>query len=98
MSGGPNDGAARVTGDAELSYERRGPAAWITLNRPGQRNALTATMLAQAHRALDLAEADDQVRVLVLTGAGPAFSPAPTCASSGPCWPSRTAATASWPP
>jgi enoyl-CoA hydratase len=62
-----------VTEDAELSYERRGPAAWITLNRPGKRNALTATMLAQAHRALDRAEADDQVRVVVLTGAGPAF-------------------------
>ena len=73
MTGGPDDGPARVPGDAELGYERRGPAAWITLNRPGQRNALTATMLTQAHHALDLAEADDQVRVLVLTGAGPAF-------------------------
>ena len=47
MTGGPDDGPARVTGDAELSYQHRGPAAWITLNRPGQRNALTATMLAR---------------------------------------------------
>jgi enoyl-CoA hydratase len=62
-----------MTSDAEIGYERRGPAAWITLNRPRQRNALTSPMLVQAHRALDLAEADDQVRVLVITGAPPAF-------------------------
>jgi enoyl-CoA hydratase/carnithine racemase len=62
-----------VTGLAEIGYERRGPAAWITLNRPAKRNALTPTMLAGAHRALDLAHADRDVRVLVLTGAPPAF-------------------------
>jgi enoyl-CoA hydratase/carnithine racemase len=62
-----------VTGLAEIGYERRGPAAWITLNRPAKRNALTPTMLAEAHRALDLAHGDRDVRVLVLTGAPPAF-------------------------
>lgn len=62
-----------MTGSTEIGYQRRGPAAWITLNRPARRNALTPTMLAEAHRALDQADADDQVRVLVLTGAPPAF-------------------------
>jgi len=62
-----------VTAVTEIGYERRGPAAWITLNRPAKRNALTPVMLAEAHRALDRAEADDEVRVLVLTGAPPAF-------------------------
>jgi enoyl-CoA hydratase/carnithine racemase len=44
------------------------------LNRPAQRNALTPAMLAEAHRALDLAEAETgSARVLVLTGAPPAI-------------------------
>jgi enoyl-CoA hydratase/carnithine racemase len=62
-----------VTDWTQLDYQRRGPAAWITLNRPARRNALTPTMLSEAHRALDLADADDDVRVVVLTGAPPAF-------------------------
>jgi enoyl-CoA hydratase len=62
-----------VTAFTEITCQRRGPAAWITLNRPAKRNALTPTMLAEAHRALDQAEADDEARVLVLTGAPPAF-------------------------
>jgi enoyl-CoA hydratase len=57
----------------EVGYQRRGPAAWITLNRPAKRNALTPALLAQAHRALDLADASEDVRVVVLTGAPPAF-------------------------
>jgi enoyl-CoA hydratase/carnithine racemase len=62
-----------VTGFTQLGYQRRGPAAWITLNRPARRNALTPVMLAEAHQALDRADADDEARVLVLTGAPPAF-------------------------
>ncbi len=62
-----------MTGFTQLGYERRETAAWITLNRPAKRNALTPVMLAEAHQALDRAEADDEVRVLVLTGAPPAF-------------------------
>jgi enoyl-CoA hydratase/carnithine racemase len=62
-----------VTALTEIAYQRRGPAAWITLNRPAQRNALTPTMLAEAHQALDLAEAHDEARVLIVTGAPPAF-------------------------
>ena len=58
---------------AEVSYTTRGPAAWITLNRPAKRNALSPVMLTELHRALDLADADRDVRVLVLTGAPPAF-------------------------
>ena len=58
---------------AEVSYTIYGPAAWITLNRPAKRNALSPAMLTGLHRALDLADADRDVRVLVLTGAPPAF-------------------------
>jgi methylglutaconyl-CoA hydratase len=56
-----------------ILYEVRGPAAWITLNRPEKRNALSddlvEALLADLRRAL----ADDAVRVIVLTGNGPAF-------------------------
>jgi len=55
-------------------YERRGPAAWVTLNRPDKLNALTREIVAGLHEALGLADADDEVKVLVLTGAGRAFS------------------------
>jgi enoyl-CoA hydratase len=51
-------------------YENRGPAAWITLNRPEKLNALNAAVLEGLHAALDRAEADDDVKVVVLTGAG----------------------------
>jgi enoyl-CoA hydratase/carnithine racemase len=51
-------------------YEVRGPAAWITLNRPEKLNALNGAVLDGLHAALDRAEADDGVKVVVLTGAG----------------------------
>jgi enoyl-CoA hydratase len=62
-----------VSGFAEVSYTTSGPAAWITLNRPAKRNALSPALLTELHRALDLSDADRDVRVLVLTGAPPAF-------------------------
>jgi len=55
-------------------YERRGPIAWLTLNRPDKLNAVDAAMVAALNRRLDEAEADDRVRVVVLSGAGRAFS------------------------
>ena len=55
--------------DAVL-YEIRGPAAWITLNRPEKLNALNGAVLEGLHASLDRAVADDEVKVVVLTGAG----------------------------
>jgi enoyl-CoA hydratase/carnithine racemase len=62
-----------VTDFTQVGYDRQGPATWITLNRPAKRNALSPVMLAELHGALDQAEADPEARVLVLTGAPPAF-------------------------
>ncbi len=45
----------------------------ITLNRPERMNAWNEAMAAELSRALDTAEADDSVRVVVLTGQGRAF-------------------------
>jgi enoyl-CoA hydratase len=45
----------------------------LTLNRPGARNALSTELAASLHAALTAVEAEEEVRVLVLTGADPAF-------------------------
>lgn len=57
-----------------LLFERRGGAAMLTLNRPAARNALTTNLFLELERMLLEIEADDEVRVVVLTGAGRAFS------------------------
>jgi enoyl-CoA hydratase/carnithine racemase len=55
---------------SDLLYEVRDGAARLTLNREAQRNAISLEMIDLFGEYLDRAEADDQVRALVLTGAG----------------------------
>ena len=55
-------------------YEVDDGIATITLNRPEALNALLPEMNDRAPELIDQAEADDAVRVIVLTGAGKAFS------------------------
>jgi enoyl-CoA hydratase/carnithine racemase len=57
----------------ELLYEKAGPVARLTLNRPDRLNAITVTMLERLTEALEDAEQDEAVRVIVLTGAGRGF-------------------------
>jgi 2-(1,2-epoxy-1,2-dihydrophenyl)acetyl-CoA isomerase len=57
-----------------IRMTKAGPVATITLARPEKLNALTAAMHAELRTALDQAEADERVRVVVLTGEGRAFS------------------------
>jgi enoyl-CoA hydratase/carnithine racemase len=45
----------------------------ITLNRPDRLNAWTGTMASELHAALDRADADDDVRAVIFTGAGRAY-------------------------
>ncbi|MBW2716843.1 MAG: enoyl-CoA hydratase/isomerase family protein [Deltaproteobacteria bacterium] len=54
-------------------YELRKRAAWISLNRPERRNALSAELLAELSTHIQAAIEDPGVRVIVLTGSGPAF-------------------------
>jgi enoyl-CoA hydratase len=56
-----------------ITTERSGAIATVTLNRPEARNALTGQMLADFELAISSLDADDTVRVIVLTGADPAF-------------------------
>ena len=55
-------------------YENRGPAAWITLNRPDKRNAMTFGMATQLGVLLERARVDDAATSVVITGAGAAFT------------------------
>ncbi|MBS0409596.1 MAG: enoyl-CoA hydratase/isomerase family protein, partial [Proteobacteria bacterium] len=54
-------------------YEKRGHVAILTLNKPDRLNAIGAELRADVHAAVDEAHADDQVRALVITGAGRGF-------------------------
>ncbi len=56
--------------DALVLRERHGPAMLLTLNRPEKLNAISTAMLGDIDRALDEAERDPGVRVVILTGAG----------------------------
>lgn len=54
----------------EVSYERVGAAAVLTIDRPGRRNAVDAATAAALRRGFEDFEADEGARALVLTGAG----------------------------
>jgi enoyl-CoA hydratase len=56
-----------------VSYERRGAAALVTIDRQHRRNAIDGKTADALVEHLDAFEADDDARVLVLTGAGEAF-------------------------
>ena len=57
----------------EVLYEVDGHVATLTLNRPEQRNAVSPELTAAMGAALERMEADDEVWVGILTGAGPNF-------------------------
>lgn len=54
----------------EVRYERVGAAAVLTIDREHRRNAVDAATAERLREGLDAFEADDDARVLVLTGAG----------------------------
>lgn len=56
-----------------LLYKVEQGVATITLNRPDRMNAFTAKMMDELIRVFDVTDADDDVRAIVVTGAGRAF-------------------------
>jgi enoyl-CoA hydratase/carnithine racemase len=54
----------------DVLFERRGPAAWLTFNRPRAHNAMTFDMYEALFSRCEEVDADDEVRVVVLRGAG----------------------------
>ena len=57
----------------QIVYETADGVATITLNRPERMNAFTNTMIAEWARALEQARLDDEVRAVIVTGAGRGF-------------------------
>ncbi|MBM4791282.1 crotonase/enoyl-CoA hydratase family protein [Streptomyces sioyaensis] len=61
-------------GTIDVQTQRLGATLLITINRPQARNAVNASVAAHLASALDELEADPELRVGVLTGAGGTFS------------------------
>ncbi len=57
-----------------IIFEKKGKVAKITLNRPDKLNALSPDLLEELKRAIEDAKADKEIRVMVITGSGRAFS------------------------
>ena len=59
---------------ATVLIERDEGIAWVTLNRPEKRNAMSPTLNREMLEVLEELEVDDSVGVVVLTGAGDSFT------------------------
>ena len=57
----------------EITYAVEDGIALLTLNRPEKMNAFTGTMMTEMIDAFDVANKDDAVRAIIVTGAGRAF-------------------------
>ncbi len=66
----PSSPARHETGTDKLLVDVADAVAVVTLNNPAKRNALSSDMRAALPVLLEALQADDQVRVVVLTGAG----------------------------
>ena len=55
---------------AELLVQQRGPVLWLTIDRQERRNAMSHGVLAGMARAIDAAQAQRELRAIVVTGAG----------------------------
>ena len=62
-------------GSRFLRWERRGDVAWVTIDRPERRNALTSNMYFGVRRAVERVNASGSLRALVVTGTGDVFAP-----------------------
>jgi len=60
--------------DQTIVYEKEGGIALITLNRPDRLNALSLKLMQELEQLVDEVATDDLVRVIIITGAGQAFS------------------------
>jgi len=58
-----------------ILYEKNGPRATVTLNRPDSMNGIVAKLSRELYECLNEVAYDPEVRVLLFTGAGRAFCP-----------------------
>lgn len=66
--------AANAAAEPKVLYRVDGHVAWLTMNRPEVANAQDTGLIDELDAALDRADADDEVRVVVLAGNGKHFS------------------------
>jgi len=57
----------------DIIYVKEGPVATLTLNRPDRLNAFTSSMISGLITAVEDARDDNEIRVIVITGAGRGF-------------------------
>ncbi len=69
-----------------LLYDIEDRILTITLNRPDQLNSFNGEMLTDLLKAFDLADADDDVAAIILTGAGRAFCAGADLSSGTETW------------
>ncbi len=62
-----------MTGTEHLTYERFGPTAVVTMNRPEAKNSLSGPMLVGMADAWVEIDSNDEIRCAILTGAGGTF-------------------------
>lgn len=74
MSSANNAASRPVPGGENVLVEFEDGIAWVKLNRPDKRNAMSVGLAEDMNRILDALEIDDRCGVLVLTGEGEAFS------------------------
>ena len=62
-------------GTPHLRWERDGAIAWVTIDRPERRNAMTPNMYFGIRRAVDAVNQSADLQALVITGTGDVFAP-----------------------
>lgn len=73
MTDDPQTPDTTTMSNGTVGYRREGPVATVTMQRPQRANALDAAMILDLDEALATAEADDEVRVVILAGEGRHF-------------------------
>ena len=89
---------------AFVTLEKKGPVGIVTMNRPEALNALDKQVLEDLNTVLDQVEADPEILVAIVTGAGRSFVAGadmkrPSSASPRWAWasPPASAAPSGWP-
>jgi enoyl-CoA hydratase len=66
-------GSSKLMSEQNVIYEKRNQTAWIYLNRPNDMNSIAKGLLVELEAAVEKAEEDKDIRVIVLSGKGKAF-------------------------
>ena len=74
MASDTSASAAPVPGGKTVLVEFDDGIAWVRMNRPEKRNAISAELAYEMFDVIDALEVDERCRVIVLTGSGEAFS------------------------